>query len=175
MIIVTSNTGKYNGIIPALKYSYVLEKPANDIVEIQSADREEIIKNKARQAFAQIKKACIVDDFGIIFDEYPKFPGAMTKYVLATLEIKGIKDLLSVSGNNRAIIYCDTAYIDETEKIFMASAEVSGFLDFSREINFKGNAGVLSSIFVSDRNEYPVISHRIIALKRLENILEKNL
>ncbi len=62
--------------------------------EPRSFDQEEVVLEKARQAFCKLKKPVIVDDTGIYFDAYPNFPGTYTKTFFKTIGFRGIKNLL---------------------------------------------------------------------------------
>ena len=73
LYFVTSNEEK------AEEARMILEMPVEirkaDLVEIQSLDLKEIVKDKARQAFEIVGESVIVDDVGFFLEAWNGFPG----------------------------------------------------------------------------------------------------
>lgn len=67
--------------------------------ELQSLSQEEILIDKMRQAIPKVKGPFIIDDTGIYFNKYKNFPGTLTKFVIKSLGIEGIKKLISNTDN----------------------------------------------------------------------------
>jgi XTP/dITP diphosphohydrolase len=78
--------------------------------EIQSLDIEKVVKQKAGEAWSLLQRPLLVDDGGAYLEQYPQFPGALTKYVYEGIGLEGIWKL--AKDNSRAwlmnyLLYCD--------------------------------------------------------------------
>jgi len=98
---ITGNKSKYEEAQLILNNaSIVLVQKDLQLTEIQSIDQEQIVLDKAEQAFNQLKQPVLVDDTAIFFEQYLGFPGVYTKHVFNTLGIKGIQRLLRNSDRS---------------------------------------------------------------------------
>jgi len=88
----------------------VVKQFAVDIEEIQTLDQKAIAIDKVQKAWQQLKKPVLVDDSGIFFEDYPQFPGTLSKFVYKTLGFEGIFKL--VNENARAAFILQLAYTD---------------------------------------------------------------
>lgn len=70
-----------------------------DFIEIQSISQQEILLDKMKQAITKTDRPFIIDETGIYFNKYNNYPGTLTKYVIKSLGIEGIKRLLCDSDN----------------------------------------------------------------------------
>lgn len=87
-----------------------------DFQEIQTLDQEEIVRNKAWQAYHLTGKSLFVDDTGFYFDNYKQFPGTLTKFLNKTIGVTGLtklfdegqtgyfKTLICLKSNNQEIV-----------------------------------------------------------------------
>lgn len=94
---VTSNVGKFEEVAFYLKErapELILRHVQFELDEIQSYDQQQIALHKAQQAWEHFKKPVLVDDSGIYFDKYHKFPGTMTKFLYAGIGMHGILKLV---------------------------------------------------------------------------------
>lgn len=159
-IILTANTKKYFPLLDLLK-SLDLELLYKDIdlPEIQSDDHKQVISNKARAAYDLLGYPVWVDDSFLLSDEYPQFPGPMTKYIFKTLGIHGLESLFAAKSK-KARMLCLMAYFDGHDT-HIVQGEAVGFLDFSQEI--VDEKMPLNSVFVCSSP----FQHRIEALKML--------
>jgi len=66
-----------------------------EIEEMKSMDQEEVVKDKARKAYAAMKMPVLVDDTGIYFKALNKFPGTYTKMIFRCIGFEGIESLLA--------------------------------------------------------------------------------
>ena len=71
-----------------------LVPPPRPIHEIQTCDLDEAIREKALSASRALGSPCFVDDVALLLDEYPGFPGAITRSCLESLGAKGFAALL---------------------------------------------------------------------------------
>jgi XTP/dITP diphosphohydrolase len=83
-----------------------------ELVEIQSDSLEEIAKEKAKSAFAQIKKPVIVEDDGLFIDALNGFPGQYSSHAFKTIGNDGILKLLAGSANRSASFRSLIAFYD---------------------------------------------------------------
>ena len=173
LVIVTSNTNKYKQILPFLGDMEIkLEKPKYKIHEIQSKKWDEVLCDKVLKAYEQFQTPCMVDDSGLLLDNYPEFPGIQTKFVLATLGLDGIRKLLSDDYNKGCSLCCGVAYVDSSMQPIVCYGKVHGTMKFDRVDYMEGCPGILSSVFIPDEGEYPTMLHRVRAVKKLFGIME---
>jgi non-canonical purine NTP pyrophosphatase (RdgB/HAM1 family) len=110
---VTGNAGKFEEVSEFIKrraYGIVLKQADLDLEEIQTLDQKGIAIRKAQQAWSIVKKPLLVDDAGIYFEQYHRFPGTLTKFVYEGIGWQGILKLMS--DDHRAtfllyLVYCD--------------------------------------------------------------------
>src|SRR5919108_4857453 len=72
------------------------------LVEVQSDTLEEIAKEKAKTAFAQVGRPVIVEDDGLFIDSLGGFPGPYSSFVFKTIGNDGILKLLAGSAKRSA-------------------------------------------------------------------------
>lgn len=79
-----------------------------DLPEIQSLQYEDIVKQKAIDAFQIIKKPLIVDDAGLSIDTWNGFPGPLVKHIYKAggeeLLLKMLKNDLNRKAKTQALI-----------------------------------------------------------------------
>jgi XTP/dITP diphosphohydrolase len=81
-------------------------------VEIQSESLEEIAREKAKSAFAQIGKPVIVEDDGLFVDALKGFPGQYSSHAFKTIGNAGIIKLLVGSADRNASFRSLIAFYD---------------------------------------------------------------
>ena len=82
------------------------------LVEIQSDSLEEIAREKAKAAFAKVKRRIIVEDDGLFIDSLSGFPGQYSSFVLKTIGNDGILKLLAGSTKRSAYFLSMIAFYD---------------------------------------------------------------
>ncbi|MFH0898240.1 MAG: non-canonical purine NTP pyrophosphatase [bacterium] len=110
---VTGNQGKFeevNFFISRHSDDIVLKQYHVDLIEEQSLDQKAIALSKAMQAWHLIKKPLLIDDSGIYFERYNKFPGTLTKFVYYGIGFEGILRL--VHDDPRAYFFLYLIYVD---------------------------------------------------------------
>lgn len=113
ILIITSNKSKIKEIQTILKdYDIKVEGKKFDIPEYRFDTLEEVSGGKAERAFEHFQKPLLVDDTGIFFQAFDRFPGVVTRFVFEQLGFDGLLSLLK--GRDRRAYYksCIT-YIDE--------------------------------------------------------------
>jgi len=109
--IVTGNAGKVRELkgMTMGKLDFVMHDL--DIDEIQSLDLEKIVKNKAHQAYQQIKSPVIVDDVSAGLSSLNGLPGPFIKFFNKEIGSDSLYKL-SKSENEEVTISCIAAYYD---------------------------------------------------------------
>ena len=82
------------------------------LVEIQSDSLEEIAREKAKTAFAKVKRQIIVEDDGLFIDSLSGFPGQYSSFVFKTIGNDGILKLLAGSTKRSAYFLSLIAFYD---------------------------------------------------------------
>lgn len=96
------------------------------LVEVQSDSLEDIAREKAKSAFAELQRPVMVEDDGLFIDSLNGFPGQYSSFVFSTVGNKGILKLLSGTGQRSAsfrslIAYCDRENTSISEGIVKGS------------------------------------------------------
>ena len=111
--IVTGNPGKVRELeaMAGGMLDFAMQKL--DLPEIQTMDLEEIIRDKLKRAYEQVKGPVIVDDVSAGLENLNGLPGPFIKFFNEAL---GPSALYQLAGNKegRATIRCIAAYYDGT-------------------------------------------------------------
>lgn len=95
VVLLTSNAQKAIEIGEALRpYDIKVIAKNIEVDEIQSTDIAEVVRDKVEKAYAIVKQPVIVDDTGIFFVGYNKFPGVLSRYAFMTLGFPGLFRLI---------------------------------------------------------------------------------
>jgi non-canonical purine NTP pyrophosphatase (RdgB/HAM1 family) len=92
-----------------------LMRESMSLEEIQSIDLEPVVRHKAAQAYALLGRPVLVEDTGLAFAAWNGFPGALIKWLLASIGVEGICRLLRGETNRSATATTLFAYCDERE------------------------------------------------------------
>lgn len=113
---VTGNVGKYEEVrdfinrnVDGLNVHHI----DIDLIEFQTTDMLSIALNKARQAWKAVGKPVLVDDSGVYFDKYLKFPGTLTKFLYHGVGMEGICKLIQPGDKAHFILHM--VYMDGPE------------------------------------------------------------
>ena len=119
----SSNRHKYDEALPVLRRLGVrVEYERARLQEIQSDELAVIARAKARDAYCRLGRPVIVEDDGLFIEALGGFPGAYSSYILRTIGIAGVLNLLDGSGDRRARFSAAIAYDDGSEsRTFVAS------------------------------------------------------
>ncbi len=152
-----------------------------DLIEIQSLDLVEIITHKAREAYAQIKRPVIVDDFSLVISAMGQLPGPFVKYFLSELGTKGICDIVAGLNDTSARGSVHIGYCDGGDPLLF-SGSISGHISQAPrgECGFGCDPILIPEGYTQTRGEmdeadYDATSPRRIALENLKRYLDKNL
>lgn len=113
LYFVTGNDGKFEEVQACFNYynsEIKLIQDRTELHEKQTLDQKAIAIEKARQAWAVLQKPLIVDDSGIYFDKFNKFPGSLSKFIYHGIGREGILRLVDVGDPLTFVIFL--VYID---------------------------------------------------------------
>ena len=82
------------------------------LVEVQSDSLEDIAREKAKSAFAELQRPVMVEDDGLFIDSLNGFPGPYSSFAFRTIGNEGILKLLSGAGERSASFRSLIAYHD---------------------------------------------------------------
>jgi XTP/dITP diphosphohydrolase len=130
--LVTGNEAKRRSFLRALDDVSIdmdmVDPEAYGIIEPQMDDVTAVAQSKAEQVWSKLKKPCLVEDGGLYIPALNGFPGAFSKYALATLTVDGFYKLMQDVDNRKvyfkgAIYYINakgegTAFVGESHGTF---------------------------------------------------------
>ena len=127
LVFVTGNPGK---LAEARRLAgRPLETVALDLPEIQSLDFLEVLREKARAAFATIGRPLIVEEAGLELAALNGFPGPLVRWMLEAAGPEGLARTALALANPRARAVCVLAWTDG-ERILHGRGAVDGILVF---------------------------------------------
>ena len=133
LAIVTWNTWKYQQIANHLPDTVEAEQVVLDIPEIQTNVLTEISRDKCLQAYKQLQQPCLVDDSGIYFHAFNKFPVALTKFLYQGIGLEGMRRMYVGVEDKSAVFQCVLSYMDATlDGPLQFVGEVEGTISFDR-------------------------------------------
>lgn len=129
LFYVTGNAGKFAEVKSFLEHyapHISLQQVDIDLPEIQTLDHEAVAIDKAKKAYAYLQKPLLIDDAGIYFTAYHRFPGTLTKFVFEGIGLDGVFKL--VQHDHRASFLLYLVYINGPESYHVFQQECYGML-----------------------------------------------
>jgi len=123
LTFITGNLGKVKEVSRYLDIE--IEHVSLDQPEIQSLDIEEVVRDKAERAFAQIRKPVLVEDNSFVFHALGQLPGPLIKWFLHELGNDGLCALLDGKKDRSCTATVCYGYHDGTQ-IHLVSGSMSG-------------------------------------------------
>jgi XTP/dITP diphosphohydrolase len=117
IVFVTGNDGKFREAREILGEGFNLKRVKIDLPEIQGIDVCEIAEEKAKTAFAELKKPVLIEDTGLCFEAWHGLPGALIKWFLMPDKDTGMEKIVKMLGgfdNRKAEAITVFAYCDES-------------------------------------------------------------
>jgi XTP/dITP diphosphohydrolase len=109
----STNQNKYREVQSILSsHGIAVDFAQANLVEVQSDSLEEIAREKAKSAFAQVGMPVIVEDDGLFIDTLKGFPGQYSSHAFKTIGNGGIIKLLAGSTNRGASFRSLIAFYD---------------------------------------------------------------
>ncbi len=182
---ITGNSHKVEEISKILSKEGVdVELAAKDlkIPEREFDSIEEVAIEKAKSAFAVLKKPLICEDTGVFFDSYRNFPGIYAKRMYISLGFDGLLKLLHgkkrtghfnvaicfIWGKNKFKVFSGELKGKFASKVFEKNADR---LPYEKIFIPRGKKKVLAKISLAEKNEF---SHRAVAARKLAKWLNEN-
>jgi XTP/dITP diphosphohydrolase len=172
----TNNDNKLREVNEILGFN--LKQIAIDLVEPQSVKVEDVVSEKAKDAFYKTGKLVLVEDTGLEFEAWNELPGALIKWFLATVGNEGILKMLKGETNRKAIAKTAIGFFDGTQTR-ISVGEIYGTIPDT----IRGTGGFgWDPIFIPDGYEKSfaemtsveknTISMRKLALERMKSELK---
>ncbi len=176
LTFVTGNVNKLREANQILDCSLKLRE-VDDLIEMQTPDVSEVVTHKVNQAYEIINGPVLVEDSGLIFNEWNGLPGALVKWFEKSVGCEGMIRMLENFSNREATAVCYVA-VRFGETIKVAKGEARGVISFEE----RGTNGFgWDTIFIPEGNEQTfaqmepkeknAISHRKKAFEELKRIL----
>ncbi len=172
----TKNENKLREVNQILGYD--LKQISVELLEPQGVKVEDVVRDKAKDAFYKTGKCALVEDTGLEFIAWNGLPGALIKWFLETVGNEGILKMLAEETNRKAVAKTAVGFFDGTQsRVFVG--EISGTI--SETIRGTSNFG-WDPIFIPDGYENSfaemtsaeknAISMRKLALERMKTELK---
>lgn len=181
-IFITGNQHKADYLAKWLEMP--IEHQKVDLEEIQSLDLKTVIEDKARRAYAIVKRPVLVEDVALTFSALGRLPGTMVKWFLEEIGTEGLCKLLEAYSDRRATASIMYGLFDGKE-LHTFEAHVPGTVpDKPRSLEALEWKTSLSwnSVFIPDGatktyaemtdEEVKPFSHRASAVAKLKQYLE---
>lgn len=176
--IVTGNPGKVRELQAMADGRLDFTMHPLSLPEIQSLDLEEVVEDKLKRAYEQLKTPVIVDDVSAGLDKFKGLPGTFIKFFNDTL---GGDSLLQLAGQEgeKVTVSCIAAYYDGTTMIF-GKGTIRGTVVAPRGSNGFGfdavivPDGELRTMAEMSEEEKMQVSHRGKAFRDLLTQLEQS-
>lgn len=179
LFLVTGNPNKlkeWQQIIPS---DITMDIADVDLMEIQSADPEEIITDKARRAYEIVGKPVVVEDVEAGLEKLNGLPGPFIKFFIKKLGDDVLYQLAGQEGE-RAVVSCSIAYYDG-KKMLTVRGDVQGTVvaprgedGFGFDITFVPD-GESQTYAEMDGEKKNSLSHRRKAIQLLVEKLDDEL
>ncbi len=105
-----------------------------DLLEVQSLDVCEVVRQKAKDAFQKTGKVALVEDTGLYFESWNGLPGALIKWFLENVGASGILKMLGQEKNRAAVAKTAVGFFDGTEtRIFIGETKGTIVSDLNSE------------------------------------------
>lgn len=172
ILLVTSSEGKAREAAGILGSE--VERADLELPEIQAATIEDVAREKAREAFRRLERACVVEDSALGFSAWGGLPGPYVKWFEKLAGLEALCRSLDGFRDRRAAATCVLAFRSETEQL-----TAIGRIDGSIAEKPRGNGGFgWDAIFVPEGEtrtfaemsaaEKNAISHRRRAWEELK-------
>ena len=174
-IFVTSNKNKVREVTEILGSNIIIREL--ELTEIQSLDLDLVVSEKAKEAYAKIKKPVLVEDISLEIQALNGLPGTFVKFFLERLGTEGTVELVGKSKSDTTVTAAVAIYDGKILKIFKST--ISGTLSkkdkgkngfgFDKVFIPKGYKQTYAQMSSSLKNK---ISHRAKVLKKVKAYLK---
>jgi len=172
---VTTNKHKFKEVSNLLKdYPFELEQLNVEYDENHDLGMEEIAKRAAKQLADKLNKPIVLEDTGLFFEAYEGFPGPLPKFVIKTLNFKGIFKLLE-DESRKAYFMTVAAFCKPREEPIIFKGKMHGTITkkihnkdkdempYDKIFTPEGKEMTISSMSIEEKNKF---SQRAEAFKK---------
>ena len=176
IVFLTTNERKFAEMKELVPDYIVLTREEPEFNEIQGKP-EEVIIDKIKKAYEQVKKPVIVDDTNLTFGAWGYLPGVYINDFMQTVDRDGLVKMLDRFDDKTAVASAYIGYHDgEEPRVFKGEihgkiVEPRGIVSFGWDPIFEpeGFSETFAEMGTEGKNK---ISHRNLALKQLVEYLE---
>ena len=174
LVVVTTSRDKLAEINEILGTNHKVSKL--EIPEVQSLDLNEVITQKAKEAYKKIKRPVLVEDVSLEIKALKGLPGTFVKFFLSTLGTEGTVALVKNKKTDTKVTDAIAIYDGKNLQVFKGgvygtlSPENKGQYGFGFDKVFipKGYTKTYAQLPDQVKNS---ISHRALALKKVKKYL----
>lgn len=176
---ITWNSWKYNEAKSIVWDHIELEQVDIDLPEIQTVSVKEVIENKLKEWYKQIKTPLIVEDTWLEFESWNWLPWALIKFFLKSVWNEGLIKMLEPYQNKRAKVVCYVWYFDWEHTVFFnwelswsISDEVlwESWFQFDKIFIPNWQTKTFAQLSAEEKNK---ISHRRLAFEKFRDYIIK--
>ena len=171
LTLLCGNPKKYAALGDLLeRLGIILQRPPIELPEIQDEDLLAVLAHKARAAHDAMGGPCLVDDAALLLDDYPGFPGPLTRSAIRLLGPAGFERLMAGTAS-RARLVCSLG-CTVGGRLWHWHGEIAGRLDPTRPCG--DGPGPLTQWFIPDDvGDNAVFGHRRRALEALGDEIDR--
>jgi len=146
------------------------------LYELQTNDLNELVRNKAQQAYNSLQKPVLVEDSGLLFSAWNGLPGALVKWFETSVGCEGMLKMLDSFADKKAVAVCYVALQKGPDEIVIAEGQVTGTIaktvrgenGFGWDVIFipDGEQRTFAEMSAEEKNR---ISHRRNAFQKLKS------
>ncbi len=160
------------------EFGIEVEQIKDEKIEPKENTIEEISELNAKHFYKKYKKPILVDDTGVFFDAYPKFPGNHPKLMYNLLGYKGLLKLVE-NESRKARFRASVSYYDG--RLFKTAVEELECIIDDKINDRDKDVLAYERIFLFDsrpissfsREEKNSISHRAKAFRKIAEFIKK--
>jgi non-canonical purine NTP pyrophosphatase (RdgB/HAM1 family) len=173
LLFVTSNAGKVREVEAIL--GFPVEQLAIDVPEIQALDVADVVREKARTAYAHAGRPVLVEDTGLYIDALNELPGAFVRWFLATIGPAGICALLPPGAERTAtartaVALCDGETVEvltgETRGVIVPSPRGDNGFGWDPIFQPLGATATFAEMDRAEKNRYSMRRRALEQLRR---------
>jgi non-canonical purine NTP pyrophosphatase (RdgB/HAM1 family) len=172
--LITSSENKY---IEAKEVIPELERKDFDLLEIQSLDAKEIIREKLKEAKGKIKGDILVEDVSMELEAFNSFPGPFVKWMKQTTGIDAVSRICIAEKKTNVDVICYIGLFHEGKEYFFEGRAKGTIVEprGSREFGFdpifqpEGSDKTFAEMTKEEKQKY---SHRGKAYQALKTFLQ---
>lgn len=176
LLFATSNKDKVREFREILGYE--IAQVELELSEPQAIEVEDVVREKAMQAYRMLNKPVVVEDTGLYVNAWNGFPGALVKWMIKSAGLKGMLNMLKYEKDRSATAKTAIGFYDgKATHIFSGSVDgtvaekIMGKSGFGWDPIFIPT-GFKESFAELGGKQKNAVSMRSIALSKLKEFME---